>query len=293
MYKIVKSKELQKTIERTALIRGIDPYSRSICEALVKPAKENTGIIFQVNGREIPANFRFISNSETDYTTTLQKGNTKIKTVEHLLSAIWGLGIDNAVIELNQGKIPFLDAAAYSYVKILKRAGGKKQNAYRKYLIFEKEKIFPYSLDPKRYAIFKPSQKLFIEAISKFSNIIGEQKFAHKWTPNVYVRDISWARSFLNSPILEGSSEKWERIRRKIKVLPENPKLSPIIVYTEKKYITPLKAPNECVRHKVLDFYGDIALLGIRILAEIKLFMPGHDFNREIVKLISKEIQDD
>jgi len=143
------------------------------------------------------------------------------------------------------------------------------------------------SSESERYAIFKPADNLSISATSVFNNIIGTQSFAHTWSPENYIKDISWARSFLNSPIESNGGEVWDRIRKGLRLLPEDPRQSPVITYTKTESLTPLKDDNEPARHKVLDFYGDISLIGLRIKAGITIYKPGHNFTREIVAAIS------
>lgn len=293
MYKVVTGSDFQITLKKQVVLKGGDPYSSGkSCEAFIYPAPGDTGIVFEINGVGIPANYRYMKKNIDEYTTTLKKGKIEIKTVEHLLSALWGLGIDNAVVELTSGKVPFLDASAEFYCRQLKAAGKKRQKPKRKYLSFKREEKFEYAKELDRFAIFKPADELSVDSTTVFNNLVGKQKFFHKWTPENYFKDIAWARSFLNSPMPEEGGGKWERIRKKIKILPTDPGQSPLIIYTDKAYITPLKAPNECARHKVLDFYGDISLLGIRIKANVILHKPGHEFTRQIVSEVAEKLDE-
>jgi UDP-3-O-acyl-N-acetylglucosamine deacetylase len=285
---IVKGEDNQETLAKTVSFWGLS-LTGKICRAVITPAPKNSGLVFMIGRKQIPARFDYLRET-SEYTTILKSGTVEIRTAEHLLSALWGLGIDNAIIKLGTNQIPLRDASAESYTRMLQKAGRETQKERRKYLCFKGEMAFRFSQDSKRYAIFRPAKRLKIKAVSIFKNIIGRQEFTHNWSPEVYIRDICWARSFMNSPIFESGGNIWERVRKKIPLLPQIPKFSPIIVYTKDEYITPLKAPNEPVRHKVLDFYGDIALLGIRVLADIKLFKPGHAFTREIVKKIAAKI---
>ena len=287
--RIVRGKEAQKTLKESVSLNGLS-FGGKICRLVIEPAPEDTGLVFVVGETQIPANYIYLKRENEEYTTILRKGNLEIKSVEHLLSALWGTGIDNALIKLETGEIPLRDASAESYTKMLNQAGVTPQKSKRIYLRVEKKMKFVFTKDTERYAIFLPADQLKIKATSIFKNIIGRQNFLHTWSPEIYIQQISWARSFMNSPIDEDNGEVWERVRRKIPLLPQNPKYSPLIVYTREKYLTPLKVPNEPVRHKVLDFYGDIALLGVRLLAEVRLFKPGHAFTQELVKLIAREI---
>lgn len=287
---IISGSDFQMTLGREIKIEGMSLSGDSRCSLTLAPAPENTGLMFIVSGVKIPANYSFIKPAIEEYTTILEKDGIEIKTVEHLLSALWGSGIDNAYIKLESGQIPLRDASAEWYCQEIKKAGVNVQKTLRKYSKINKETTLRLSTDPERYTIFKPANTLSIKATSIFNNIIGTQEFVHQWTPENYLQDISWARSFMNSPVPDGGGDKWERVRKTLKVLPEDPKNSPIIVFTKDQYLTPLKAENEPVRHKVLDFYGDISLLGYRLLADITLFKPGHKFNREIATFLANQL---
>lgn len=290
MWKIQNSQDLQQTIAKSVKILGKSLYKDKDCSALIEPAIEDTGLIFKTGGIMLPVRHRFMQSGIDGYTTILKKDDLEIKTVEHLLSALWGMGIDNALIHLDSDQIPFIDASAETYSQAIKDSGIKKQHKFRRYIVFEKETRFALSSEPDRYAIFKPSDQLSVSATSVFNNIIGRQAFAHYWTPENYFRDISWARSFLNSPIEHDGGEVWNNIRKGLRLLPEDPKQSSVITYTKTEYLTPLRVDNEPVRHKILDFYGDISLIGFRIMADVTIYKPGHNFTREIVSTIVSDL---
>lgn len=287
MWKIQNSQDPQQTLVKPVKIDGKSLYKGGDCFVTINPAIEDTGLVFEIGGVQIPARFEFMKTGIDGYTTILKKGNLEIRTVEHLLSALWGSGIDNAYIKLETDQIPIIDASAETYSQTIQKSGVKKQRENRKYIVFDKEARFQLSSERDRYATFKPVDKLSISATSVFNNIIGTQSFAHTWSPKNYIKDISWARSFLNSPIESNGGEVWEKIRKGLRLLPEDPRQSPVITFTETEYLTPLKAENEPVRHKLLDFYGDISLIGMRIKADIIIYKPGHNFTREIVAAIS------
>jgi UDP-3-O-[3-hydroxymyristoyl] N-acetylglucosamine deacetylase len=277
----------QTTIKKAIDIIGYSMEQGEKCSAKVLSSKAGSGIVFVLSGGVmIPANPESIK-IETDYTTSLVKGKYEIRTVEHLLSALWGLGIDNAKIELSGNSVPLLDGSSKSYCKLILAAGTKELSEERNVLKFENPYKYTYSKDSDRYIEFKPSDKLKLVGMIDFPNLIGKQSFSHTWSPSNYYNDISWARTFMNSP-LDDDNAVWETVRKRIKMLPEDPAKSPMIVYKENHYITPLKKENEPIRHKLLDFYGDTSLLGKRIVADIYINKPGHEFNREIVLNLQK-----
>lgn len=291
MWRIKGSHDLQLTITRPVRIAGKSLYKGIACSATIQPADEDCGLVFEVDGDFIPARHEFMKTGIDGYTTVLKKGSLEIRTVEHLLSAIWGSGIDNAVIKLDSDQIPLIDGSAQAYCKNLQTVGIKRQKKFRKYITFDREQRFELSSDPDRYVIFKPGNNLVVAATSVFKNIIGTQSFSHVWSPQDYLREISWARSFLNSPVEPHGGEVWDNVRKSLPLLPQDPRQSPVIVYTQTEYLTPLKVSNEPVRHKVLDFYGDVSLVGWRIKAGIIIYKPGHNFTREVVTAIASGLK--
>jgi UDP-3-O-[3-hydroxymyristoyl] N-acetylglucosamine deacetylase len=270
----------QTTIKNPCLIEGISFFSNKKCKAEILPANANSGLVFQYKDVKIEANFQNIDSQEKEHTTTLVKNGIKIKSTEHILASLWGLGIDNALIVLSDPSIPLRDASSEYYTDNLKKAGLQNLKAKRKEIAFSIEHKFTEEGDD-RYAIFYPSNNLTIRSTILFNNLINEQVFSFEANAKNFQKEIAWARSFLRSPINDKAA--WEEIRKKLNFLPPDPKKSPIIVFDDKNYLTPLKKADEPARHKILDFIGDISLLGIRIRAKIELFKPGHRFNRHIV----------
>jgi len=287
--KIIKGRDFQLTLKEAVEIEGWSLYSGEKCNLEILPAPADIGLIFKTGGKEIKSCLEHINFEEKSHTTSLKKGNLKIKTVEHLLAALWGLGIDNAFINLSKPFIPFIDASAEYYVKRIQETGVKKLGKKRKYLKFKQKHKFIEKGDD-RYAIFSPAEGLKIDSTISFDNIIGTQRSIYKWDRQSFGREIAWARSFLRTE-LDYQGEIWRNIRKKFKLLPSNPFYSPIVVFTKDKYSMPLKTPDELARHKILDFFGDIALLGIRIEASVQLFKPGHRFTRQIVREIASFLE--
>lgn len=287
-FQLIEGPEVQTTVKSPIKIVGLSLTHGNKCTAEIRPALADHGLVFQVNNLKIPAAFQFMKKISDEHTTCLERNGVEIRTVEHLLSALWGLGIDNAVITLTDGEIPLLDGSAEKYSQKIREAGIKNLKKPRKFLKIKKEFNFKYSCDFTREIVLKPSSQLTLDVTSDFNNLVGRQSFSHQWSPENYLKDISWARSFLISPLKAEDPDKWERIRSKLKLLPPDPKKSPIIVFTETEFLTPLKVDNEPVRHKTLDFYGDTALLGIRLKANVTVMKPGHQFTREFVDCVGK-----
>jgi len=279
------------TVKDTIVLSGISFYSKKKVKAIIKPAGADTGIVFKKGDRLIPAISESIKFREDSHTTSLQKGVVTIKTIEHLMSALWGMGVDNAIIVLDEGaQIPFRDASSKYYTGEIKKVGVKTLKKKRKYLIFKKEVRFIESKDDDRYAVFKPSSGLCITSTTSFPAPIDTKTVRFTWNPEIYENDISWARSFLRAP-LDDDGLLWQKLRKKFGLLPEDPIDSPVLTYNRDSFITKLLKQDEPARHKLLDFIGDIALLGVRIKADVEVYKPGHRFTRKIVRDITKELK--
>jgi len=285
-----KNGEFQKTVKNKLSISGGSPYTNEECIIDILPANENKGIRFVTqNQTEIAS---LISNAKDDndvHTTSLIKDGEEIKTVEHLLSAIWGLGIDNAVVKMHTKHLPFLDASAKGYASEIVKIGLKNQKQLRRYIKVLNDQKFTETSNDDRYAIIKPSDLTIIRCTTSFNNIVGTKTVNYEWNEDKYIDEISFARTFLRSP-LDDEGKVWTYVKKLFPFIPVDPQNSPIIVFDDKKFITPLQKEDEPARHKVLDFIGDISLLGYRLLAEIEVNLPGHRFTRQIVKEITTNL---
>lgn len=143
--------------------------------------------------------------------------------------------------------------------------------------------------DSDSWARIDPLDDLEVRVEIDFNNIIGKQKFSRRINEDIYRKEIAWARTFVRSP-LDGDEGRWERIRKIFPSLPKDQGSSPIIVFNQKEFITKLKASDEPVRHKMLDFLGDISLLGTGLEGSVEIFKPGHYFNQQLVLFLSTQL---
>ena len=253
-----------------------------VCE----PATGDSGIVFIYKDVSIPAISEYVKLMDV-HTTALTKDGVDILTIEHFMAAIWGLGIDNLKITLSDNIVPAQDGSAEAFTKALIKAGIVEQTKYRKVI----KVIEPFTiLQPEfenRFAKFETSDKLTIEGSAPFPSPIGEHTICFEDNPESFAKDISFARTFLRSPVDLKDLTKWNGIRSVFKALPEDPRKSPIITFTGSEFLTKLKRDDEPARHKMLDFIGDMALIGYRIHAKITINEPGHKFTH----LIAQEIR--
>lgn len=284
---IQQSSEKQKTIKQKFDFMGFSLFSGEDVSMICEPSKENTGIVFCYKDVCIPAIAENVKLMDV-HTTALTKDGVDILTIEHLMAAIWGLGIDNIKITLSNNVVPTRDGSAEGFVKALLETGVTEQEETRKIIIFEEEVVVTQPEFENRFAKFEPSDSLVIESSAPFANPIGQHTVSFVDNPESFSEDVSWARTFLRSPIDLNDLTKWNGIRSVFKALPEDPRKSPIVTFTENEFLTPLKKDDEPARHKLLDLIGDLALVGYRIHAKLTINEPGHKFTHLIAQEIRK-----
>ena len=242
---------------------------------------------------EIPAVATNVS--KTDRSTTISQGGVSVVTIEHLLSALTGLGVDNARIELDNEEVPILDGSAETYVRAIAPDGLRVQNAERKYIEI-KETIEVRDEQTGSWVRIEPSDKMSFEVTVDFnSKVLGVQT-AH-WSENSdYVGQVAPCRTFCFFHELEALAAygliKGGDVDNAIVVV-EHPVTKeqvdnmsrifgqPRLSVREDGYLSNivLHFPNECGRHKLLDLIGDMRLLGGFPKAHVSAYKPGHKIN--------------
>lgn len=289
-FKLVTSnKDRQKTIKDKVIFSGVSPYVSGKMKTELIPGEIDSGIVFDSEGIKIPSLIANAKKDDETHTTTLTSEGIEIKTVEHLLASVWGMGIDNLLIKMYSKHLPFFDSSAEFYTKKINGVGIKEQQKKRKYVKVIKEEEFFEKPDEERKAVFKPLGGLKINSRTAFEEPVGDNTVEIRWSPEEFMENISWARSFLRSPVDE-KGEVWASIEKIFPNISDKPEDSGLIVYDKNGFLTPLRVEDEPARHKLLDFFGDISLLGHRILADIYLNLPGHRFTRQIAADIRSHI---
>lgn len=276
----LKKNRKQKTLVREVVMQGTNPFRPSqIVTIKVKPS---TGYIkFHFNKHVVPVNYLHLQNTKGEHTTNIGNGKVIIKSVEHFLSSIAGLGIDSCEIYLKGGNcLPFFDASAENYYNLLHKAGIKNTQEDCQVAVVT-ETIF-FSDDKGSLAILQPANHFSISALIQFPKPVGEQYYSFDPTKEKY-KQIAKARSFIRTSCDENY---WEMAREKIPILPKKIGKSPLIVFKDGYWIVSPHEPLECVKHKILDAIGDLTLLGLPIQAKVTLIRPGHEFNRSLVSYL-------
>ena len=274
----------------------------------VNPAEANHGIVFRrvdLEGQPtVPALCEYVN--DTSRGTTIEKGAAKVSTVEHIVSALWTMGVDNALIDIDGPETPIMDGSAREYVASIEEVGLVEQNAPRKYYEVTEKQV--YTIPDKGVAIIiYPDDEFTVSVhVDYNSKVIGNQ-YATLDMFNEYAEKIAPCRTFVFlhelEPLFKMNLIKGGDLDNAIVVV-ENPvsdeQLDHLKNIFGKKDIRvtggylnnlELRANNELARHKLLDLLGDFALLGIRIKGRVWATRPGHFANTEFMKQIRTTIR--
>jgi UDP-3-O-[3-hydroxymyristoyl] N-acetylglucosamine deacetylase len=276
-----ESLDYQHTLAATIPISGTGLHTGVQVNLRVCPARSNTGILFRrtdLEGFVIEAQSRHVAR--VSYATSLMKKGVLISTTEHLLSALAGLKVDNAVVEIDNLELPILDGSALPFVRLIQEGGLRRQRARRTYVKVMK----PVEVveGAKRIAVY-PAETFDITYRIAFSHpLIGEQVLERIPGLANYATEIAPARSF-------GFLEEVEMLRKN--GLIRGGSLENAVVLTHEGVLNPegLRFPDEFCRHKVLDLIGDLALLGRPVLGHVVAERAGHAMHAQLVSRLLRE----
>jgi UDP-3-O-[3-hydroxymyristoyl] N-acetylglucosamine deacetylase len=270
----------QKTLKKTATFSGVGLHNGKLANVLVKPSEPNTGIVFKrvdlkSNNYVFPS-FNNVTNTLLNTTITNEHG-VKVSTIEHLMGALFGLGIDNALVEIDNEEVPILDGSAKEFIEILKNCGLEKSEAPIK--IIKILKKIEYNHGEKFISIEPSKLSLDIKFKLKFENcLIGNQENKI----NVYednLVDIFNSRTFCLFDDVEKIKEKG---------LAKGGSLDNAIVVKGNEILNSekLRNPKEFVNHKILDCIGDLYTSGYRIIGSVNCSQGGHFLTNQLLKKV-------
>ena len=270
----------QKTIKKEVFFSGIALHSGVNVNVSIKPAKENFGIVFKridlKKNNFVYPNFLNVTNTSLN-TTIENEFGTKISTIEHLMGALFGLGIDNALIEIDNEEVPILDGSAKIFIEKIIAVGLEKTNSPIKIIKINKE--IEYS-EGERFISMKPSTlSLDIDFEIKYKNeLIGNQKNKVK----IYEDDLTNIYNSRTYCLFEDI----ELI--KSKGLAKGGSLKNAVVVKGKEILNPegLRNNKEFVNHKILDCIGDLYTTGYRIVASVKCSQGGHYLTNQLLRKV-------
>ena len=270
----------QKTVKSPVNFSGIGLHSGKVSNISLKPSEPNSGIIFKrtdlkTNNIVLP-NFSNVNNTVLNTTISNEYG-VKVSTIEHLMGALFGLGVDNALIEIDSEEVPILDGSAKKFIEKILLSGLVKSEAPIKIIKINKKVIYR---DNEKFISIEPSKlSLEIDFELKYKNpIIGTQKN----TVNIYeddLNDIFNSRTFC-------LYEDVEKIREN--GLAKGGSLDNAVVVKDDKVLNKdgLRNPLEFVNHKILDCVGDLYTSGYRMVASIKCSQGGHFMTNQLLKKV-------
>jgi UDP-3-O-[3-hydroxymyristoyl] N-acetylglucosamine deacetylase len=244
------------------------------------PAPENSGIVFRrtdLKNFEIEATRNHVA--KVSYATTLMKKGVMISTVEHLLSTLYGLGIDNLFIDLNSMEVPIMDGSGQAFMDEIAKVGIQEQGELRKYIVIQEPIEVCYA--DKLAGVYPHPTPKATYIINFEHNAIGRQKIALELTPESYRAEIGPARTF-------GFMSDVEYLRRC--GLIRGGSLENAIVLDDSGIVNrELRFPDEFVRHKMLDLLGDISLIGRPIIGHLYAEKAGHAIHAALADRLARD----
>ena len=300
----------QKTLTSPLEFQGKGLHTGKTARMVLRPAPEGTGVVFHRVDLGPEAFVRALAEnvSSTARSTTISQGETSVSTIEHLMSALSGMGVDNALVEIDNIEVPIFDGSARYYVEAILGDGLSEQDAEKEY-VFLPRVIEVKDEESGAYIKATPSDVPSIDLTVDFgSRILGVQK-AH-WDENVdYAGQIGSCRTFVFfheiEYLFQNNLVKGGDVDNAI-VIVERPvsgeqvgRLSslfnvPRLEINESGYLNnlQLRFPDECGRHKLLDLIGDLALSGGTLMAKVEAFKPGHTINTRMARAILDAISE-
>src|SRR3954469_9893223 len=274
----------QRTLAREVSLKGSALHSGDAVTLTMKPAPVDHGVVFRRIDIHGSPELRPRVDQVTDLVraTTIQVGHAKIQTVEHVLSALHGCGVDNVIIEMDASEPPIMDGSAKPFVNLILQGEPVEQDKDREYFTLDA----PISVTRGNSSLIAlPSDELKISCTSSDDRGIHTQHLSLTIDPDVYMTQIAAARTFT-------IYEDIEELLKLGKI--KGGSLDCAVVIRGDKIISkePLRFPDEFVRHKILDIIGDIMLLGQPLKAHIVATRPGHAINAELTKVLFAKLEE-
>jgi UDP-3-O-[3-hydroxymyristoyl] N-acetylglucosamine deacetylase len=269
----------QRTLRNTIRATGIGLHTGEKVYLTLKPAPVDSGIIFRRSDLSPPVEIAATAENvgETRLSTTLVEGDVRVSTVEHLLSAMAGLGIDNAIIEVSAPEVPIMDGSAGPFVFLIQSAGIEEQSAAKKFIRIKKEITVKQG---DKVASFLPYDGFKVTFTIDFDHPVFRGRKVNAsmdFSSTSFVKEISRARTF-------GFMHEMEFLRAQ--GLARGGSVDNAIVVDEYRILNEdgLRYEDEFVKHKILDAIGDLYLLGKSLIGEFRAHKSGHALNNALLR---------
>ena len=280
---------MQQTVRSSARWHGVGLHSGVPVTLVLRPAAVNTGIVFRrvdlPKRPTVPALWQYVAPSPLCTTLTGEDG-TQVATIEHLMAALAALGIDNAVAELDGPEVPILDGSAAPFLDVLQAVGIKRQTAPRRFVrVLQPVRV----IDGNRTVTLRPAASPFADTLDLHVSIdfpsaaIGRQQGSLRLSPAAFTTEVSYARTF-------GFAE--DIARMKAAGLGRGGSLANAVVVEGDQVLNPegLRAPDEFVRHKLLDAVGDLYLAGAPLIGHFTGERCGHYMNYRLLEALFSDV---
>lgn len=293
----------QRTIKTTYSFEGKGLHSGCFSHMTLKPAPVDTGIVFARTDLGLEVQALSSNVSSTSRSTTISRGKASVSTIEHLMSALTGLGVDNVYVEIDNKEVPILDGSARQYVEAIVKDGLQEQDAERKWIELDREIEFRNESTGSFIRVIPAETPSYEVTIDFNSKVLGVQTVTWEPANEDYAEQVAPCRTFcflheiqllatfglvkggdvenaivvVEKPV---SEKKIARLARRFK--------QPQLQVTPEGYFSnlTLRFPDECGRHKLLDLIGDLRLSGGFLKAKVIAYKPGHSVNTKAAKKI-------
>ncbi|UTA48875.1 UDP-3-O-acyl-N-acetylglucosamine deacetylase [Simiduia sp. 21SJ11W-1] len=275
----------QRTLKNPIRATGVGLHTGEKVYLTLKPAPVDTGIVFRRTDLNpvVEIEAKAANVGDTTLSTTLVKGDVRVSTVEHLLSAMAGLGIDNAIVEVSASEVPIMDGSAGPFVFLIQSAGIEEQKAAKKFIRIKRPVVVK---DGDKVASFLPFDGFKVTFSIDFDHPVFNGRTLNAsldFSSTSFVKEVSRARTF-------GFMHEIEYLRSK--GLAKGGSVDNAIVVDDYRVVNEdgLRYEDEFVKHKVLDAIGDLYLLGNSLIGEFKAHKSGHALNNKSLRqLIAQE----
>jgi UDP-3-O-[3-hydroxymyristoyl] N-acetylglucosamine deacetylase len=275
----------QRTLKNAIRATGVGLHSGDKVYMTLRPAAVDTGIVFRRIDLREPVELKACAErvGDTSLSTTLVEGNVRVATIEHLLSALAGLGIDNAYVDLSAAEVPIMDGSAGPFVFLLQSAGIEEQNAAKRFIRIKKPIIVE---DGDKWARFDPFDGFKVGFAIDFKHPIfttATSKAEIDFSTTSFVKEVSRARTF-------GFMKDIEMLRERNLALGGS--MDNAIVLDDYRVLNEdgLRYEDEFVKHKILDAIGDLYLLGHSLIGAFYGFKSGHQLNNQLLRKLRADV---
>jgi UDP-3-O-[3-hydroxymyristoyl] N-acetylglucosamine deacetylase len=271
----------QRTLKNVIRATGVGLHTGRKVFLTLRPAPADTGIVFRRDDLKPPVEIvaRAENVGDTSLSTSLVKDNVRISTVEHLLSAFAGLGIDNAYVDLSASEVPIMDGSAGPFVFLIQSAGVEEQNQPKKYMRIKRQISVR---DGDKWARFEPFDGFKVSFAIEFDHPFFHQRSKHAeidFSTTSFVKEVARARTF-------GFMKDVEILREQNLALGGS--LDNAVVVDDYRVLNEdgLRYEDEFVKHKILDAIGDLYLLGHSLIGAFHGYKSGHELNNRLLRKI-------